>query len=188
MATNQLEAEALQSAVKPRDFQVRSRSNRAKASSLIPDWMVPGDAPMPWRVDGRTVEIFRRTEVADLRELVSLRCGFDPDQFLEPVSFEKALAAWRTQADQAEPSIQVFIDCLDRAEEAVRSGELQILGIRIWLCLRRQSRPDSSSAISVVMSAPKFFDCSYSCCGSSVRHLVFIGMAKDLARWPGGSS
>lgn len=65
---------------------------------------------------------------------------------------------------------------------------LEKSGIRIWLCLRRQSRPDSSSAISVVMSAPKFFGFSYSCCGSSVRHLVFIGMAKDLARWPGGSS
>ena len=28
------------------------------------------------------------------------------------------------------------------------------LGIRIWLCLKTHSRPDSSSSISVFMSAP----------------------------------
>lgn len=60
--------------------------------------------------------------------------------------------------------------------------------IRIWLCLRRQNRPDSSSSISVFMSGPKFFGCAYCRCGSSARHLVFIGMAKDRARWPGGRS
>jgi hypothetical protein len=34
-------------------------------------------------------------------------------------------------------------------------NETQIkVGIRIWLCLRHHSRPDSNSSISVLMSAP----------------------------------
>ena len=35
----------------------------------------------------------------------------------------------------------------------VQKGEV-LLGIRIWLCLKAHSRPDSSSSISVFMSAP----------------------------------
>ncbi len=68
------------------------------------------------------------------------------------------------------------------------AGQVVFVGIRIWLCLRRQSRPDCSSSISVFMSGPKFFGCSYCRCGSSARHLVFIGIANDLARRPGGRS
>ena len=42
-------------------------------------------------------------------------------------------------------------------EEARRAGyriRLFFLAIRIWLCLKVHSRPDSSSSISVFMSAP----------------------------------
>lgn len=59
---------------------------------------------------------------------------------------------------EKDPHGELLVQTLEQAADAVvvidEHNRVVFLGIRIWLCLKAHSRPDSSSSISVFMSAP----------------------------------
>jgi hypothetical protein len=105
----------------------RMGSNQLRAASLIPAWMV-SKGPMMWRCDERTLAGVGNVPFGEVRALVALWCGFDPDSFDTTVAFTQAIESWRRNPDGcADLNIAVFLQALEIATSAVMCGDLLIL-------------------------------------------------------------
>lgn len=112
-------------AIEPREYSaVELSSNGLGGSVLMPPHLRLPE-PVPWLCDGRTIAVYRRMAVVDVRTCAALWCGYDPDQFMDPREASHRLSAWRAAPELWEGmGMATFLRCLDAVTDALKTGSL----------------------------------------------------------------